>query len=576
MINNSNAKPKKHSVLRPVIIIIAIIVSCTTVTYKPIPPELVGKYIYEAESLPDLLDLPDPVSVGGYGVKSFYYGSKHNPRREEYQESNTSVTTEDTNIAYYFNNVDAKYWGYNAKDVPVNGKVWYPVGEGVFPLVLCVHGNHDAKEYSEFGYEYLGELLASRGYIFSTVDQNFLNSRKGDENDARAILMLHHANVILGWNDDDSTPLYQMIDTSNIAMIGHSRGGEAVVTAALFNKLPYYLDNGNIRFNWNLPIKAVVSMAPVEGQYRPGDRPLSPSDVDYLLIHGSHDGDVDSFKGSRFFNRNLPDFGRFRSWFWVYGANHSQFNTTWADEQDPDPSLEGNILDAYQQQTTAKLLITAFLDVSIRGDDRYKDFFKDFRKGLHWLPRTLYINRYQDHKGYLIADFDDDILMETARLTGWYCDASGFSLWKENELYLSRGSQESWALFLKWRDDPAEFSMFTTNNPIVGGTLAFDLAVVSMYYRDDYEQELFDFTIRIGAMDGSGYTTTLKEHFAITEVPKVWLTDKKDYEKHIVTQTIHIPLSKIEGWEKKEINSIEFIFNKSENCYIAIDNILIK
>jgi hypothetical protein len=557
------------------LVLIIIIISCTK-TYDPVPPESVGAYIYKSESLPELLDLPDPSLIGDYKINTFYYGSKNNPKREEYQEGNTAVTTETVNIAYYFGNIDTDYWGYSSREVPINGKVWYPDKEGEFPLILCVHGNHKAKEYSEFGYDYLGKLLASRGYIFSTVDQNFLNQRKGRENDARAILMLHHAKTILSWNYDDSTPLYGKIDTNNIALIGHSRGGEAVVTAALFNKLPYYLDNGNIKFNWDLPIKTVISLSPVEGQYRPGDRPLSPSYVDYLLMHGSHDGDVDSFKGARFFNRNLPDKGHFRSWFWIYGANHAQFNTTWANEQDPDPSLEGNLLDAYQQQRIAKLLISAFIEVSIKGDTRYKDLFKDFRTGLHWLPQTLYINRYQDNSGKIIADFDDDILLETATLSGWYCTAGGFSLWKENELYLNKGTQESWALFLKWRDEPAGFSMFSTTNPVFGDTLVFDLAVISMYYRDDEYKELFDFTIKIGTRSGDSYKTTLKEHFAITEVPKVWLTDKEEYDKHVVTQTIHIPLNKIDGWEKNQINYIEFVFDKSENCYIALDNILIK
>ena len=38
-------------------------------------------------------------------------------------------------------------------------------GAGPFPLVLIVHGNHDMAEFSDPGYEYLGELLASRGFI---------------------------------------------------------------------------------------------------------------------------------------------------------------------------------------------------------------------------------------------------------------------------------------------------------------------------------------------------------------------------------------------------------------------------
>ena len=47
--------------------------------------------------------------------------------------------------------------------------------EGTFPLVLIVHGNHLMNDYSDPGYEYLGRSLASKGYIFVSVDENFLN-----------------------------------------------------------------------------------------------------------------------------------------------------------------------------------------------------------------------------------------------------------------------------------------------------------------------------------------------------------------------------------------------------------------
>ena len=56
--------------------------------------------------------------------------------------------------------------------------------EGRFPLVLVVHGNHDMKDFSDPGYAYLGELLASRGYIMVSVDMNFINGLSG-ENDGR-------------------------------------------------------------------------------------------------------------------------------------------------------------------------------------------------------------------------------------------------------------------------------------------------------------------------------------------------------------------------------------------------------
>ena len=69
-----------------------------------------------------------------------------------------------------------KYWGFDVDKLPLNARVWYPDGAGPFPLVLIVHGNHEMAEFSDPGYAYLGELLASRGFILASIDENFLNS----------------------------------------------------------------------------------------------------------------------------------------------------------------------------------------------------------------------------------------------------------------------------------------------------------------------------------------------------------------------------------------------------------------
>ena len=67
------------------------------------------------------------------------------------------------------------YWGFDFESFPVNGRVWYPDGDGPFPLVLIVHGNHSMEEHSDPGYGWLGKLMASRGFILVSVDENFFN-----------------------------------------------------------------------------------------------------------------------------------------------------------------------------------------------------------------------------------------------------------------------------------------------------------------------------------------------------------------------------------------------------------------
>ena len=169
------------------------------------------------------------------------------------------------------------YWGFGVSDLPLNGRVWYPEGEGPFPLVLIVHGNHNMVDFSDTGYGYLGELLASRGFIFVSVDENFLNGgywgRSSGENDARAWLLLKHLEVWENWNQDPGSPFYQKADLSEIALIGHSRGGEAAALAATFNQLSRYPNNAQIRWDFGFKIRSVIAISPTDELWQPADHP---------------------------------------------------------------------------------------------------------------------------------------------------------------------------------------------------------------------------------------------------------------------------------------------------------------
>jgi hypothetical protein len=74
--------------------------------------------------------------------------------------------------------------------------------------VLIVHGNHNMRDFSDPGYEYLGELLASRGYILASVDMNFLNGAIRGENDARGWFLLKHLEAWREFNATEGGPFH--------------------------------------------------------------------------------------------------------------------------------------------------------------------------------------------------------------------------------------------------------------------------------------------------------------------------------------------------------------------------------
>ena len=104
------------------------------------------------------------------------------------------------------------------------------------------------------------------------------------------------------------------IDFNNVGIVGHSRGGEAVIRAARINTAE--------ALGWQ--IRAGVSIAPTDYHHY-GD-----PGVPLLVIYGSNDGDVAGTWPDRTCFNIYDEAGRPRSFVFVYGATHDQFNTVWA------------------------------------------------------------------------------------------------------------------------------------------------------------------------------------------------------------------------------------------------------
>jgi hypothetical protein len=183
---------------------------------------------------------PNPGESGSLPVKTLFYGSGTDKQRPEYRDK-VAIKTRTVDASPFATIQPAQtktrkdFWGFDLKKAPINGRVWYPDGAGPYPLVLLVHGNHNPREFSDPGYSYLGELLASRGFIMVSVDENFINGLSA-ENDGRAWLLLKHLDAWKKFNDTAGGPFHQRVDMSRIAVMGHSRGGEAAALAATFNR----------------------------------------------------------------------------------------------------------------------------------------------------------------------------------------------------------------------------------------------------------------------------------------------------------------------------------------------------
>jgi dienelactone hydrolase len=280
--------------------------------------------------------------------------------------------------------------------LPVTATVRYPAqasgvdapfAAGSFPLVVVMHGN-SGYDTSYLGYNYLLDHLASHGFIAMSI-----YAPVGVMIETRARAILAHLDIMAQNNANPG--LFQgHIDFNNVGIAGHSRGGEAVVRAARINTAE--------GLGWH--IRAGVSIAPTDYHHY-GD-----PGVPLLVIYGSNDGDVAGTWPDRTCFDIYDEAGRPRSFVFVYGATHDQFNTVWAPtsltvESDIAPQDVPNLISLTDHENVAKGYVTAFMQAHLQGRTEQLEYFSaNLKPSLvgairihtsHQLPGTLVLDDFQ-------------------------------------------------------------------------------------------------------------------------------------------------------------------------------------
>ena len=426
------------------------------------------------------LTMPDPGKPGPYAVTYFTYGSGKDRRRPEFAAGTRflSKSVDGSKLDKLWAGPDGwlrtRYWGFDATALPLQGRVWMPQSApgaeaAPFPLVLLVHGNYEMEVPSDTGYAYLGELLASQGFIVVSVDENFLNGsladflnpvtfRFGKENKVRGWLLLEHLTQWKAWNEDAAHPLFGKIDMNRIALIGHSRGGEAVAIANALNDLDRDPDDATVVLNYHFKLGAIGAIAPADGQYLLRGRPTPMRDSNYFVIQGSMDGDVTSFVGSAQYARASFSGATkaLKASVYVKGANHTQFSTGWGryDVWLPSKFLldERPIMAPEDQRQILKVYLSAFLQATLNGKDAFRPLFQDARNGADWLPDAYLVNNYADSETTWLANYLEDIDPTTGSASGVKISGENLSVWRESFIDLKSSPLGAYAAVLGWDD----------------------------------------------------------------------------------------------------------------------------
>jgi len=242
---------------------------------------------------------------------------------------------------------------------------------GPYPVVLILPGNHGVREVrqslvtppatagrgpwkkipgtadgwvreilSHAGYEYLQEDLARNGVMSFAISTNPANALDGMVQ-TRADLLVAYLDLLRRIQSGGvPSPLTGHLDLGRVGLLGHSRGGDGVIKAAI--------DNARMNASSAPPappiqIRAVCALAPTDsmGTARPADRPVLGSPVErFLVVYGSHDGDVSGVGGGlertgtgfRHYDRSMTGWD---AMIFVRGVAHNRFNTTWDNSHSP-------------------------------------------------------------------------------------------------------------------------------------------------------------------------------------------------------------------------------------------------
>lgn len=579
------------------------------------PGDIIGKFVVDAKDA-EVHVLADPLTVAtnpvtnhaAYAVGHFTYGSV-TPAAGAPERFSTPAG---------FDGVAAAI-----TDHYIHGEIYYPAlaagtgtpaASGNFPLVVILHGNHtplrhlnalvaagtitaaqrDAISLNEnyLGYTYLQQRLAEMGYVSVSVDLDryvgiasvpaFAWSYPGIQ--ARAWAGAKNVDYVINHLNaaGSGSPISGHVSSTDITLIGHSRGGEAVVQMANF------LDTSTGPFAAGAPgaiapfaISRVISVAPTANNNTSvGNRP-------YLALHGSADGDVIDAGGLRLYD-TAPGL---KAAIFIEGANHNFFNSSWTKNDATDgasgpliPPIGGALTTRPYQEN----LLTSYALAWIWQGPHLEYFSRPANKFRpDSLGTTVLYNQFHQPSGIkVLDDFETNIdagqagtsssggSVGSAGMTVTNLDKNLNSPAVDHYYQATRGAELAW--------DRTNGLDYYEQNTIAGTRDASGLNFLSFRIGSHYQQvltqsftvELTDTTGKVAYINSAELTPIASPYPAnATGLGVAGLGDISKME--FQTFRFNLQVLQLGGYELDLTNlgTVRLIFDQTDNGKMAIDDI---
>jgi hypothetical protein len=289
------------------------------------------------------------------------------------------------------------------------------------------------------------------------------------------------------------------------------------------------------------------------------------------------------------------------------------------------------------QRQFGKVYISAFLDATLRNRKEYLPLFRDHRVAADWLPKTMYITRFQESTFRPIAEFEEDIDVTSGSVKGVRIQGDSLATWQESRLSLRTAnspaegsSQYNNAVTIGWNnrlagDDTTrmgptaaytitlpddlppdisldersalQFLMMPTETmpgpraEPKDSTAAVDSTKSSSPPRPrpakrDEDEELPPVDFSIVLTDAAGVSSSLPiSNYGVVRRPlESWVLMRRDLERtrfarqsEIVLQTYSLPLADFRAaapsLDLRRIRSIRFLFDRAVAGTIIVDDV---
>jgi hypothetical protein len=257
---------------------------------------------------------------------------------------------------------------------PANAKDTDKVrGTKRLPVVVIVHGQHSPADVNHEGFTYLQEELARLGIVSVSVDTNIANALQS-RIEMRAESVLGALDALRDMDGDAASRFHKRLNFDKVGMVGHSRGGDAVVKAAILNRAR----SAPTRYG----VTAVCAIAPTDftGTLSTPSfvNRLGSADTEHLLVlYGGLDGDVAGFGGAS--GRGGTGFRHYdrastqKSMVFLDECNHNRFNSVWtADDRRLLPSDVGSLVSRAGHEQLAKEYVGGLFSWKLLGSPKPK------------------------------------------------------------------------------------------------------------------------------------------------------------------------------------------------------------